>query len=120
MTNENESPSVGEIEKLTRIWLDADPADNGDLHCQNPEWENLDQRLEKKFGGGDRPDLRTRLFDRLIRDLHKYGLPVWRIILSADRSSRTARDVPRYFCCVVSKRMREAGFFRDDSVGPSF
>jgi len=89
-------------------------ADEGLLPAQDEKFSGLADRLSKRFGLGDRPVLRRALFDRLQRECTYHGEVVYRIIASACRSSESAREPDRYFCSVVSRRMREAGFLVDE------
>lgn len=92
-------------------------ADQGLLPAQDPKYAELAAKLQRCYGGGENPSMRRKLFDRLQRESIQYGDVVYRVVVGASRSAACARDPARYFCAVVSRRLREQGFLRaDDSV----
>lgn len=86
-----------------------------DIDAQEAKYGSVSVRLTQEFGLGDNATLRRELFDRCQRECEKYGEVAYRLVCSAVRSSKTARDPARYFAATVARRMRENGFFESDS-----
>jgi len=117
LLDHDSGPTFEEFSTVTRHEDDDEPvsmADRGMLPVQNAKFGQLASRLLDRFGAGDKPQLRRALFDRLQRECCRHGDVVYRIVASACRSAQSAREPDRYFCSVVSRRMREAGFLVDD------
>jgi len=82
------------------------------LPAQNGESVRIGEGLLALYGGGDSSHIRLMLFSRLEREVNRYGPPVQRIIVSAQRSAESANDPARYFCTTVTRRLKEAGFLQ--------
>ncbi len=74
--------------------------------------DHVVERLISKFGTGQQPKLRQALYERLSREAELNGEPVLRIISECVLASESATYKDRYFCAAVTRRLREAGFFK--------
>lgn len=71
--------------------------------------DNIAERLEKRFGLGDQPDRRRRLYRTLERLVLEYGEKAYRIIAEVASDSTHADHPDRWFCKAVVLRLRNAG-----------
>lgn len=74
--------------------------------------DHVVDRLIRKFGDGDKPQLRRALFQRLSEEVELRGDDVLRIISECVVASETATYKDRYFCASVTRRLREAGYLK--------
>ena len=77
-----------------------------------PSADHVVERLIRKFGDGDKPQLRRALFQRLSAEAELRGEDVLRIISECVLASESATYKDRYFCAAVTRRLREAGFLK--------
>jgi hypothetical protein len=70
-------------------------------------------RLTKRFGLGEIPPIRRRLYSRLAREVEKHGDAVLVIIGEAAQAADRARCPGNWFAAAVTRRLKEAGFLRD-------
>lgn len=68
----------------------------------------IQQRLERKFGLGDKPVSRRKLYKWLADLADEHGEPVLVAISTAVAQSIAARSPDRYFCSVVKRLISEA------------
>ena len=66
-------------------------------------------RLEKKFGLGDDPARRRRLYQQLEKLVERYNDEARALISEAVMESATARAPARYFCRAIKLKLRDAG-----------
>lgn len=76
---------------------------------------NVKSRLLTKFGPGDDPDARDRLYTRLEDEVQKHGKPVYDIISACARAASGAVYPDRYFAAAVSRRLREQGYLQPEA-----
>jgi hypothetical protein len=82
---------------------------------ENPMEMDVKRRLLAKFGAGDDPDARDRLYSRLEDEVRKHGKPVYDIISSCARAATGAVYPDRYFAAAVSRRLREQGYLQPEA-----
>jgi len=69
-------------------------------------------RLQARFGLGDRPAIRMRLYRRLEREVELHGAPVYEQIAAAAADSDTADNPGHYFARTVTIRLRDRHFLQ--------
>jgi hypothetical protein len=68
----------------------------------------IQQRLERKFGLGDKPVSRRKLYKWLADLADEHGEPVLVVVSTAVAQAVSARNPDRYFCAVVKRLISEA------------
>lgn len=74
------------------------------------------QRLERKFGLGDQPGTRRRLYQRLQNLVDQHGEAAFRVIAETVAESGHARKPDRWFVRSVKLRLQEAGMWLSSEV----
>lgn len=69
----------------------------------------IQERLQRKFGDGDKPVARRKLYKWLADLADEHGEPVLVAISTAVAQSVSARRADRYFCSVIKRLISEAG-----------
>ncbi len=67
------------------------------------------QRLERRFGAGDRPEIRRKFYLHLAKLVEDHGETVLEAISIASAQAAGARQPDRYFCSVVKCILLERG-----------
>lgn len=70
---------------------------------------SLRQRLERKYGLGEDPEARRRLFARLQLAVEAKGEPAYRALCTVAAEATSARRPDRYFCFSAVRRLAELG-----------
>lgn len=73
------------------------------------EARTITARLRKKFGLGEQPEKRMRLYLRLEALEKVHGERIVQVISEAVAESITARFPDRYFCKAVAAKLKDAG-----------
>ncbi len=104
----NESHREGEIRATSET--------KGMMAPPSPEPALLDltTRLKQKFGLGSNREMRKRFYDRLTREVEKFGTPVLEIIRHCSAESSHAKYPDRWFCKAVRIRLIEAGYLKSE------
>jgi len=68
----------------------------------------IQERLQRKFGDGEKPVSRRKLYKWLADLADQHGEPVLIVISTAVAQSVSARRPDRYFCSVVKRLICEA------------
>jgi len=74
------------------------------------------QRLERKFGLGDQPGTRRRLYQRLQTIVEQHGEMALKVISETVAESGHARKPDRWFVRSVKLRLQEAGMWAQTPV----
>jgi hypothetical protein len=82
-------------------------------------WTGLAKRLEAKFGLGEFPMVRRRLYARLERACEQYGDPCYISVCDCGQAAETKAKPGNWFCAAVSSRLKEAGFLGDPPTDPA-
>ncbi len=77
---------------------------------ETDKYRTIADRLWKRFGPGDEPEIRRQLYERLQHEAIQHGDAVYRIIQTAFASAQSANNPDRYFAAAVTRRLREQGF----------
>jgi hypothetical protein len=81
-------------------------------------WTGLARRLEAKFGLGEFPMIRRRLYTRLERACEHHGDAAYIIVCDCGQAAATKGKPGNWFSSAVSARLKEAGFL-GESGGPN-
>ena len=79
------------------------------------DMSNVADRLQARFGGGSRPDLRRKLYQNLealcnLEDEDE-SRRAYEVIAGVAADAVGKKDPGHYFAFVVQRRLREKGFF---------
>ncbi len=80
------------------------------------DMSNIAHRLEAKFGLGDRPTVRRKLYRRLEREVEAHGEVAYECVAIAAADAETADKPGRYFSKAVTSRLRERGLLEGGGV----
>jgi hypothetical protein len=82
-------------------------------------WTGLARRLEAKFGLGEFPMIRRRLYTRLERACEQHGDAAYIIVCDCGQAALTKGKPGNWFSSAVSARLKEAGFLGDPPTDPA-
>lgn len=71
--------------------------------------EELQDKLMRRFGPGDKPMIRRALYERLGRIVEEYGDAALHVIATAAADAVGRRNNGRYFAFVVMRRLVDRG-----------
>lgn len=71
--------------------------------------QDLATRLERRFGLGNKPDVRRGLYRRLELAVKIHGQPAFTALRTVAAEADSARKPDRYFCRAALCRLRETG-----------
>jgi len=71
--------------------------------------ENIAERLEQKFGLGDQPAIRRRLYARLERCVEEFGEVAYIELAKAVGDAPYMDKPAQWFCAVVVRRLKQIG-----------
>lgn len=69
----------------------------------------IGQRLERRFGTGQDPQARRRLYARLQLAVEVHGERAYRALCTVAAEAESARAPDRYFCFSATRRLAELG-----------
>lgn len=74
---------------------------------------DLWKRLLNHLGGGERPELRIMLFQRVQRLVEQHGLKMETLVREALTQAKGKRSPAHYFCRAIRAKINEAGFLEE-------
>ncbi len=83
------------------------------------DFHGLASRLERRFGLGTMPLIRRRLYQRLERECEAHGDGVYALISEVGTIAMGKDSPGNWFCCAVTRRLREAGYMTTRATKPT-
>lgn len=74
---------------------------------------NIARRLIAKYGKGENPAVRIKVYERIERAVDEFGAAAYRVVSGAVKSAATATYPDRYFVTCCLRRLRDAGFLSE-------
>ncbi len=77
-----------------------------EIERENSRYQDIEGRLHRRFGYGDRPEVRKRFYRKLQQACDKYGAEAYEQLTEAARDAASAANPGRFFCAAVKSRLQ--------------